>query len=63
MQAQARPNPSMERASGHEGPPVAKKLLATDSCWEGESQFSLSAVVFYAPVESHTFKNIWAEQI
>lgn len=38
LRAQVRPNASMERKVGCKVPPLAKALLATDSCWK---KFSL----------------------
>lgn len=31
--------PCMEREGGHEVPPPAKELLATDSCWKTGASF------------------------
>lgn len=42
-----------------------EELLATESYWEREGQFSLRVLppgVGQAPVEDHTFKNVWAAQ-
>lgn len=36
VETQVRQHSSMEVRSGHEGPPLAEKLLASDSCWKKE---------------------------
>ena len=37
---QATQNPNMDGKMGHEEPSLARELLATNGCWESESQFS-----------------------
>lgn len=47
MQVQTRLNPSMEGGVGNKTPPLAAEWLASISCWERESLFSLIRV--YSP--------------
>lgn len=41
VQAQTRPNASMDRRVGHTVLPLAVELLGTVSCWKRESRFVL----------------------
>lgn len=38
---QTRQNACTEKKSGHQVPPITKKLFEIDICWKGENQFSL----------------------
>lgn len=51
----------MERGVGHEIPTLTEELLATDSCWESESQYFFQAThpVVY---EQDTFDLIGRER-
>lgn len=40
MQAQARPNPDMEKGGGYKVQSLADHLLVIDSCWERENQLA-----------------------
>ena len=44
MKAQMRPVTGMERGGGYEILPLPKELVAIDSCWEREDQFSLGVL-------------------
>lgn len=59
VQAQARPNPSMEREAGYEIPSQDEELLGIVSCWEQSQFFSKSVLLVKPHTQEYLHSTNW----